>query len=241
MNKRVLPSYYEVIKEPIALSTIKAKINTKAYRDFSEYVKDFALIFHNAQVYNRPEAPAYQDALDIKALFEQELAKLVNTSKISAEIAKLPYMGEIPPPDELPPPAREDHGEEEEDDDDDDDDDEGVESDDSRGKKRGRGRPRKGSSSGNKRADISNGKEETQNNADVEARRKRGRPPKLDTPIEARMKNIVRSMRRVKAEDGTAKIVQFERLPDKSAMPEYFTEIKNPMAVDLLKVKNIPK
>ena len=32
------------------------------------------------------------------------------------------------------------------------------------------------------------------------------------------------------------KMSHFERLPDKSLMPEYFVEIKNPMALDLIKV-----
>lgn len=237
VNKRVLPSYYEVIKEPIALSTIKAKINTKAYDDFAQFVRDFTLIFHNAQVYNRPEAPAYQDALDIKALFEQELKKLVDNKIISADEAKLPYMGEIPPPDEMPSTTG--NEQEEEDDDDDDDDEEGEESDDSRGnKKRGRGRPR-GSVTATKKVETPNSKEEAQRVAEIEARKKRGRPPKVDTPMEARMKNILKAMRKFKSADGSQKIANFERLPDKAVMPEYFNEIKKPMAVDVLKVSLI--
>lgn len=66
VNKRVLPDYYDVIKQPIAMSTIKANINTKQYRSFKDFVRDFALIPHNAQIYNRPEAGAYQDALVVK-------------------------------------------------------------------------------------------------------------------------------------------------------------------------------
>lgn len=46
VNKRVLPDYYQVITEPVALSTIKAKINQKTYIDFAEFVRDFALV-HN--------------------------------------------------------------------------------------------------------------------------------------------------------------------------------------------------
>jgi len=79
VNKRVLPNYYEVIKEPIALSTIKARLNLKQYKDVPEIVRDFALIPHNAQVYNRPDAGVYQDALVIKKVLETELKKLVST------------------------------------------------------------------------------------------------------------------------------------------------------------------
>jgi len=44
VNKRFLPDYYEVIKDPIAMSTIKMKIFQKAYKDFPEYVRDWAQV-----------------------------------------------------------------------------------------------------------------------------------------------------------------------------------------------------
>jgi len=233
VNKRVLPSYYDIIKEPIALSTIKAKIATRAYTNFAEYVRDFALIPHNAQVYNRQESGAYQDALDVKVLVEQELQKLVDRQLIRAEVAKLPYLGEIPPQDDLPPEVKEEG--EDDDEDEEDDDEEAEESDDSsRVKKRGRGRP-KGSLNGAKKEALA-AKEDDQHAADIEARKKRGRPPKVDTPMEVRIKNILKGMRKFKNKDGVSKISSFDRLPDKAVMPEYFVSIKNPMAVDVLKV-----
>src|ERR1700729_2768704 len=63
VNKRAVPDYYNVIKEPMALSIIKTKVSAKEYKSFSEFVRDFALVPHNAQVYNRQESSAYQDAL----------------------------------------------------------------------------------------------------------------------------------------------------------------------------------
>lgn len=44
VNKRLVPDYYQVITEPIALSTIKAKINQKTYAEFPGFVRDFALV-----------------------------------------------------------------------------------------------------------------------------------------------------------------------------------------------------
>lgn len=44
VNKRLVPGYYDIITEPIALSTIKAKLQTKAYHDFRAFVRDFALV-----------------------------------------------------------------------------------------------------------------------------------------------------------------------------------------------------
>jgi chromatin structure-remodeling complex subunit RSC1/2 len=66
VNKRALPDYYEVIKEPMALSEIKKKVAQQEYKSFPEFVRDFALIPHNAQVYNRQDSQAYVDALEVK-------------------------------------------------------------------------------------------------------------------------------------------------------------------------------
>jgi hypothetical protein len=44
VNKRYVPDYYDVIKEPMALSLLKQKINKKTYKNFSEFVRDCALV-----------------------------------------------------------------------------------------------------------------------------------------------------------------------------------------------------
>ena len=222
-NRRLYPAYYEVIKEPIALSTIKARLNLKQYKDIHSVVREFALIPHNAQVYNRPESGAYVDALEIKRVLEAQLKKLVERGTVGSRDSELPYLGEIPEPDE---PAEEGADEEESEEDE-----SGDDSDDSRGRKRGPGRPRKFS----KPKGEADSKEEVDRLAEVEARKKRGRPPRVDTPIEARVKNILKAIRKPKLAGGVLKITHFDRLPDKEAMPEYYNEIKNPMAVDMIK------
>lgn len=228
VNRRAIPAYYEVIKEPIALSTVKARVAVKEYRDVAHFVRDFALIPHNAQVYNRPDAGAYLDALEVKKVLQQELQKLVDSKVISAEEAILPYLGEIPQVEDAP--AGEGAEEEAEDDEDDeDDDDEGEESDDSRGGTRKKKRGRKSKAE----------KEESAGGAEGDARKKRMRPPKVDTPNESRIKNILKGIRKSKNAAGVPKILQFERLPDKAAMPEYYTEIKSPMAIDNIKVRSL--
>ena len=126
-NKRSLPAYYETIKEPVALSTIKQKISKRTYQSFSEFVRDFALIPYNAQVFNRSDSGAYQDALVIKEQIEKNLQELVNDGLITTNVAALPDLGEIPTFEEAPAEDNDDEEEEseeegEEDDDDDDDD-----------------------------------------------------------------------------------------------------------------------
>jgi chromatin structure-remodeling complex subunit RSC1/2 len=247
INKRLLPDYFEVIKEPIAFSTIRVciqptrlfksltitqnKILKKLYTSWSEFIRDFALIAHNAQVYNRPSAPVYSDAVALRELLKVELQKLVDKSVISKDVATLPDFGEIPPVDDSPPPDPqniEEVDEEEEEDEDEDEDDEDSDDDGAR-KRRRRGRR---SSAAAKR---DGGKAEDKD--DPEAHKKRGRPPKVHTPMEARINTVLKGLRKFKNSEGDLKILPFEKLPDKTAEPGYYLEIKNPMAMDLIKRK----
>ncbi|QSS60916.1 bromeodomain-containing protein [Histoplasma capsulatum] len=226
VNKRNVPDYYDVIKEPMALSVLKQKIKNKSYCNFAEFIRDCALIPHNAQTYNRPKSQAYEDALVIKDVFVSEFRKLVEQGIISSETAELPDLGEIPDADPLP--VEEDEEEEEEDDEEDD---EAEDSDDEAGRRRQK-RPNRGSS---KRE----GAKDDQNKInDPEFRKKRGRPPRVDTPMEARIKAVLKGIRKFKDSTGQLKVRHFERLPDKAAYPDYFSEIKDPMAIDLIKRKS---
>ncbi|OJD19868.1 hypothetical protein AJ78_00228 [Emergomyces pasteurianus Ep9510] len=227
VNKRNVPDYYDVIKEPMALSVLKQKIKNKSYADFAEFVRDCALIPHNAQTYNRPKSQAYEDALVIKDVFISEFRKLAEQGVISSEIAELPDLGEIPEADPLPVEE-----EEEEDEEEDEEDDEAEDSDDETGRRR-RKRPARGSS---KRE--SGARDDPNKINDPELRKKRGRPPRVDTPMEARIKAVLKGIRKFKDSTGQLKVRHFERLPDKAAYPDYFSEIKDPMAIDLIKRKS---
>jgi chromatin structure-remodeling complex subunit RSC1/2 len=193
----------------------------KQYSTFSEFVRDVAQICHNAQVYNRPSSHFFQDAGRLREVFKDELKKLVDDGTITEEESVLPDLGEIPEFEESPPPEdEEDEDDEDEDEDDEDDDD----SDDDGGRRRGR-RGRK--SLGGR---VSDAKES-------EAAKKRGRPPEVFTPIEARIHALLKGLRKFKHPSGEMLILPFERLPDKQAMPDYYTAIKDPIAMDTIKRK----
>ncbi|KAI9643481.1 hypothetical protein NHQ30_008100 [Ciborinia camelliae] len=226
LNKRFLPDYFEVIKEPTAFSTVRQKILRKQYRSFKEFVRDFALISHNAQVYNRPSAAAYHDAIALRELFKKEMQQLVDGKVITAEEAEMPYLGELPPVEDSPPPGPEEEEQEDDDEDDEEDDDE-EDSDDDGAKRKYKRKIRR--SSMNRREGADETKEIP------EEQKKRGRPPKVHTPMEARINNILKGLRKFKNPRGELKIAPFERLPDKTNMPEYYQEVKNPMAMDLIK------
>ncbi|KAL5332812.1 hypothetical protein BJX70DRAFT_382917 [Aspergillus crustosus] len=223
VNKRNVPDYYDIIKEPMALSILKQRINKREYKSVSEFVRDCALIPHNAQTYNRPKSQAYEDSLVIKKAFVTELQKLVKDGVVSAEVADLPDLGEIPEPDPLPEEDEDEDEDEEDDEEDDDSDDEGR-----RKKKRG---PRPGS----KREGA---KEDGSKSADPDQRKKRGRPPRVDTPMEARIKAVLKGIRKLKGPGTQLKVRHFERLPDKSVYPDYYIETKDPIAIDIIKRKS---
>ncbi|KAM7196321.1 hypothetical protein V8F33_006230 [Rhypophila sp. PSN 637] len=228
VNKRSLPDYFEVIKEPMAFSTIRAKLGKKTYTGFNEFVRDVMRICHNAQVYNRPSAPIFSDAGRLQQVFKDKLDEMVKKGQITAAEAELPDLGPLPEFEDSPPPdEEEEEEEEEEEDEEEDEDEEDDDSDDEGGRRRKRRRGGRPSRGGRRNRDDD----------DDDAHKRRGRPPKVLTPLEARINELLRGLRRFKNESGQLRILHFERLPDKSELPDYYTAIRNPMALDLIKKK----
>ena len=52
--------------------------------------------------------------------------------------------------------------------------------------------------------------------------------------MEARIKAILKGIRKLKDSSGQLKVSHFERLPDKAVYPDYYMEIKEPVAIDLI-------
>ncbi|KAH5253438.1 hypothetical protein HBI72_143050 [Parastagonospora nodorum] len=234
VNKRAVPDYYDIIKEPMALSTIKAKVAQKEYKTTAEFVRDLALIPHNAQVYNRQDSQAYVDALDVKKVILQELQRLVDEKIIPQSVATLPYLGEIPEQDPLLPEEEEEDDEEEDEEELEVDEEEDDEEEDEGKRKRRRGA--RSTAAISKREGRERAKADEKAD-DPESRKKRGRPPRVDTPMEARIKTIMKGIRKPRNKANKLMVSAFERVPDKAVMPEYHAEIKNPMAMDILKRK----
>lgn len=60
--KKAYPDYFKVIKEPIALDTIRARVESNSYTTIDECLADFNLMFDNAQQYNAPRSQVWIDA-----------------------------------------------------------------------------------------------------------------------------------------------------------------------------------
>ena len=171
------------------------------------------------------------DALTVKGVIENELQKLVDDEIVPAETVKFPYLGEIP---EFSPPPTEPEVEAEEEDEDEDDDDEDDEDSDEEAPKRRKKRGPRSTVAITKREGGS--KDE---GIQSDSRKRRGRPPRVDTPMEARIKNILKGIRKYKNETDQVMIYHFEKLPDKTVMPEYYQNIAQPIALEMIKVSVI--
>lgn len=209
-----------LIMEPsLTASGIQTKRSKKDYTKFSEFVRDVALIAHNAQVYNRPSSSFFQHAVRLREVFQEELKKLVDEGMIAADEAVLPDLGEIPDTEDSPLPDDDEEGEgedaeEEEEEDDDSDNDERQD----RARRDSRGR----------RVDM---KEE-------EDAKRRTRPPKVFTPLEARIHELLKGLRKYRSANGELLVDPFEKLPDRQAHPDYYTTIQNPISLHEIKRKH---
>ncbi|WOH10974.1 hypothetical protein DCAR_0830451 [Daucus carota subsp. sativus] len=64
-----LSDYYEVVKRPMDLGTIKSKLGRRGYRSPHDFAKDVRLTFENAMLYNRKGEDVYVMASVLSELF----------------------------------------------------------------------------------------------------------------------------------------------------------------------------
>ena len=72
-HKLGIPDYFDIIKKPMDLATIRRKIDTGQYKDPWEYVDDVWLMFDNAWLYNRKTSRVYRCCTKLSEVFEQEI------------------------------------------------------------------------------------------------------------------------------------------------------------------------
>jgi bromodomain-containing protein 8 len=63
------PDYHEIVKRPIDLKTIKARVRDGVISNSAEFQRDVFLMFANAMMYNRPGSDIYNMAEDVRLLF----------------------------------------------------------------------------------------------------------------------------------------------------------------------------
>lgn len=68
-----IPDYFDIVKSPMDLSTIKRKLDTGQYQEPWQYVDDIWLMFNNAWLYNRKTSRVYKYCSKLSEVFEQEI------------------------------------------------------------------------------------------------------------------------------------------------------------------------
>ena len=58
-----LGNYFDIIKNPMDLNSIRKKLNQRKYNHYREFIADIQLIWNNAKIFNRPESFVYQEAV----------------------------------------------------------------------------------------------------------------------------------------------------------------------------------
>lgn len=91
-----IPDYFDVIKEPMDLSTVKSKLDSNSYDSVNEFESDIKLMFKNCYTYNGPDTDIVGLAKNLEAIFNSKCAqkpanlqpstmKKASTSKTSIE------------------------------------------------------------------------------------------------------------------------------------------------------------
>ncbi|KAK0426173.1 hypothetical protein QR680_009571 [Steinernema hermaphroditum] len=86
---KTYPDYYEVIGNPIDLSTIKKKIEDNKYSSSNKMYLDIKLMFDNARTYNEQKSTIYADANTLEAVAIATL-KSISTSTIFCPLNRTP-------------------------------------------------------------------------------------------------------------------------------------------------------
>ncbi|TIB11129.1 hypothetical protein E3P92_02992 [Wallemia ichthyophaga] len=73
------PDYFSVIKTPMDIGTMGAKLDGGHYANRFEYEADFKLIVQNATTYNGPSSPVHKTALELDAVFDKQWQRMTNT------------------------------------------------------------------------------------------------------------------------------------------------------------------
>lgn len=75
-SRRELPDYYEVIKKPVDIVKMKARIREHRYRSLDDLEEDFMRLCKNAQTYNIEDSPIFNDSIVLQSVFTSCREKL---------------------------------------------------------------------------------------------------------------------------------------------------------------------
>jgi len=86
VNKDEVPDYYEVIKEPMDLSTMEERLQNDLYPRPEDFVKDAKLIFDNCRRYNNETTPYAKSANKLEKFMWQQIKNIPEWSVSSSPL-----------------------------------------------------------------------------------------------------------------------------------------------------------
>ncbi|KAI9365970.1 hypothetical protein DFJ73DRAFT_806491 [Zopfochytrium polystomum] len=99
-----IPTYFDVIKKPMDISTIQQKLNSNVYRKQSEFMDDLNLMFSNCYLFNGRESFVGKMAQKLEQYFNNQMKNLPHTAEGLAQTKK-----KVPSSSEIHRPKRDTH------------------------------------------------------------------------------------------------------------------------------------
>ncbi|KAH7907029.1 hypothetical protein BJ138DRAFT_1137716 [Hygrophoropsis aurantiaca] len=90
------PNYYEVVKHPMDLSTLGAKLEEGMHKDRFAFEADFRLMIANAKQYNTPGSYAHNEAISLEVFFEKLWTRINKTLEAANKFAEPEPANDLP-------------------------------------------------------------------------------------------------------------------------------------------------
>ncbi|CAG8756423.1 32406_t:CDS:2 [Gigaspora margarita] len=73
VNGDDVPDYYDIIKDPMDLSTVLKRMENNRYRSLLEFAIDMQKIWNNAKIYNKSDTIFYKSAVELEGIFREAM------------------------------------------------------------------------------------------------------------------------------------------------------------------------
>ena len=100
------PGYFEIIKRPMDLSNMRAKLEAGLYADRFAFEADFRLMIRNAKTYNGAETFVFKEAGKLEVYFEAQWSRMSKTiEKAQPAVRERERRERAMPPPPVPMPV----------------------------------------------------------------------------------------------------------------------------------------
>lgn len=82
VNRDEVPDYYEVIKEPMDLSTMEQRLEADSYKTMEEFVYDARLVFNNCRAYNNETTTYFKNANKLEKFMVAKIKEIPEYSHL---------------------------------------------------------------------------------------------------------------------------------------------------------------